>query len=103
MEKFESYGTMPTNWQDEILTHIIEEAAEVIQRATKMQRFGIDEVQKGQGLDNLERLSQEIGNLFYMITVAKQYGLVSQEDMNIGVNEKARKLPIYSKHAPEDL
>ena len=36
-----------------------EECNELAQRASKLSRFGEDEIQKGQGLDNFERLRRE--------------------------------------------
>jgi len=49
-----------TQW---LLCKVAEEAAEVGQRAMKAQQFGIEEVQEGQGKDNLERLRLEVNDL----------------------------------------
>lgn len=46
------------------LSKIAEECAEVAQRAMKAQQFGLEEVQKGQSLNNLDRLVLEFHNLF---------------------------------------
>ncbi len=48
--------------RDEILVVVIEEAAEVIKAATKIQRFGWDRNQPGYGINN-EVLAMEIGDL----------------------------------------
>ncbi len=45
VEKFTTPAPLPTAYQREILTILIEECAEVQQRATKMLRFGIEETQ----------------------------------------------------------
>lgn len=46
-----------------LLMKVAEEAAEVIQRASKAQRFGLYEVQPGQLKHNLERLDDELHDL----------------------------------------
>ena len=43
-----------------LLICLIEECAEIIQRVCKAIRFGMDEIQPGQDLNNLERISQEV-------------------------------------------
>lgn len=43
-----------------LLICLIEECAEIIQRVCKAIRFGLDEVQPGQELNNLERIGQEV-------------------------------------------
>ena len=75
-EKFVSPEPPPTALKAEILTILIEEAAEVQQRATKMLRFGVDEVQPGQELSNKDRLSDEVGDLHEMIVYARSLGLI---------------------------
>lgn len=43
-----------------LLVCLAEEAAEVQHRVMKALRFGIDEVQEGQSLTNLERIAEEV-------------------------------------------
>jgi hypothetical protein len=74
-ERFITPCALPTPHEREILTILIEEAAEVQQRATKMLRFGRDEVQPGQSLTNAQRLSDEIGDLYALIEMAEDIGL----------------------------
>ena len=69
-EKFVTPEPLPTPYERELLTILIEEAAEVQQRATKMLRFGIHEVQPGQPHTNRERLSIELGDLMAVITLS---------------------------------
>lgn len=45
------------------MTSVMEECAEVAQRVSKAQRFGMDEVQPGQTLTNRERIIQEYYDL----------------------------------------
>lgn len=48
------------NLEQYLLIKLIEEAAEIQQRATKMLRFGINEIQPGQEKENVERLFDEL-------------------------------------------
>ena len=89
---------LPTAYQDELLKNLIEECAEVIQRASKMQRFGILEVQKGQDQNNTQRLGMETGNLVHMISVCIAEGLIDAEMVDQGMIQKERKLPQYLQH-----
>lgn len=75
-ERFITPCELPTPYERELLTILVEECAEVQQRATKLLRFGRDEVQPGQPDSNAARLSQEIGDLFAMIDLAADAGLV---------------------------
>lgn len=77
--KFVTPCVLPSAREREILTILIEECAEVQQRATKLLRFGRDEVQPGQPLSNMERLSQEFGDLQAIATMAEDAGLVSRD------------------------
>lgn len=76
MEKFKSPCPPPTPYQRELLEILIEECAEVQQRATKMLRFGVEEVQPGQDLNNAERLSLEFGDLREIGYRCQQEGLI---------------------------
>ena len=46
-----------------LLAKVMEECAEITQRAAKAQRFGLTEVQPGQDLDNETRLLHEFHDL----------------------------------------
>ena len=91
-EKFVSPCPLPEGYQREVLTVLIEECAEVQQRATKALRFGVDEVQPGQPLSNAARLSVEIGDLLEMIDVAERAGLLSTPHIEEGRGGKRGKL-----------
>lgn len=51
------------NRREHLLTIVGEEAVEVAQRAAKALRFGLEEVQPGQDLTNLQRLMGEVYDL----------------------------------------
>lgn len=99
-EKFVTPEPLPTPYEREILTILIEECAEVQQRATKLLRFGRDEVQRDQPHSNMMRLSQELGDLMEMVKLAKSIGLVSKEGMLDGMKRKEWHLRKYLQTVP---
>lgn len=101
-ERFISPGTPCTPRQREILICMMEEAAEVQQRAAKALRFGLDEVQPGQPLTNAERLAQEIGDLDAIIAMADTEGLIRGTDIIDASIAKRAKLQIYMQTTPAD-
>ena len=78
-----------------LLTCLAEECAEVAQRASKAARFGIDEVQPGQDLDNGERLEQEFNDL---VAVARLLGLSVDE---VQVKQKYARVDKYMQLSAE--
>lgn len=62
-DRFTSPAPLPTDRQRELLVVLMEECAEVAQRASKAVRFGMDEVQPGQPDSNLIRIAREMGDL----------------------------------------
>lgn len=87
-------------WQHELLDCLIEECAEVIQRATKMQRFGIEEVQPGQPEDNRMRLSGELGDLLCLISLVEHHGLALPQMIDHFADLKPQALRKYMRHLP---
>lgn len=49
--------------QELLLTQLAEECAEVAQRVSKALRFGLEEIQPGQSLNNAERIVEELIDL----------------------------------------
>lgn len=99
-ERFISPCPPPTPVEAEILETLIEECAEVIQRATKMLRFGAHEVQPGQDKDNSVRLALEIGDLEYMIWCAVKADLAPVTAIMDGRIRKGEKFEKYRQHRP---
>jgi hypothetical protein len=99
--RFVSPCPPPTAHESEVLTILIEEAAEVQQRATKMLRFGVKEMQPGQSLSNRARLSDEVGDLMAIIDMAKGIGLIDTFRINKARAEKFIKLDKYMQTNPE--
>jgi len=94
-KKFKSPKPLPNAFEREVLTILIEEAAEVQQRATKLLRFGRDEVQKKQKLTNRQRLSREVGQLMFMIAYAQEHKLLDYAQIVKGTDEKGPKIEQY--------
>lgn len=92
---YKSKYPLPTEKEREMLTILMEECAEVIQRASKLLRFGRDEKQEGQKLTNSARLSREAGQLACMIDECEELALVDIEQYGIGYEDKAKKLRKY--------
>jgi hypothetical protein len=100
MEKYKSPEVLPTPFESELLGILAEECSEVIQRAIKIQRFGLLEQQPGQPLTNRERFSEEIGQLFYMIEIADRFGLIDQLQCQVGLTNKLDALKKYMQNEP---
>lgn len=60
------------NKQQYLLTKLAEEAAEVGQRALKMQQFGKEEKEPGQDFTNEQRLNQELNDLSMIVRLLKE-------------------------------
>lgn len=100
-EKFVSPCPPPTPYERELLEILIEECAEVIQRATKMLRFGVQEVQPGQGLNNAQRLSRELGDLHCVLALCGDVDLVIYSEVLQGERDKERQLEKYMQTSKE--
>lgn len=63
-----------------LLQKLQEEAAEVIQRASKVNRFGLLEVQPGQTENNRDRLRGELIDLFAVLAILLDDGILLSFD-----------------------
>lgn len=109
--KFISDSPLPTAHETEILTIMSEECAEInaelleiqmmrvlsnIQkRVAKMQRFGVDEIQRDHLLSNKDRLSDEIGDLWAVVARAISLDIVSEERIADAAAAKEIKMLRY--------
>lgn len=98
-ERFITPAALPTPHEREILVILIEECAEVQQRATKMIRFGRDDVEAGHPMNNAYRLSHEIGELRRMIDIAFQLDLLDTAGEHEGYSTKSVKLARFLQAA----
>lgn len=83
-----------TKRQDEILTVLQEECAEVIQIVSKIRRFGWGDVE----YDNVERLKAEIADLLLLIvlTVNNKVIDISTDELEVRMESKRKKLSKFS-------
>lgn len=72
-----------------------------MQRATKLLRFGVEEVQPGQAMTNKQRLSPEIGDLIVMIEVAVEAGIVDPVGIELGKVAKRQQLARFLQTQPD--
>ncbi len=96
-------GTPLTPWETEILTVLMEEAAEVIQAASKLIRFGKENRPGPDAVPNTMVLGLEVGDLEEMLSLANYVGLVSTEDINAGMIRKRARFRKYSQHMPAEI
>ena len=80
---------MTLKCNNETLVILSEECAEVIQAASKIQRFGINDKSR----DNLE---QELGDMLAMIFILDYNGEIDTDKVYKDISKKLRKLKKYS-------
>lgn len=78
----------------EVLHVTQEECAEVSQAISKIFRFGVDG--EYQGRTNLARLSEEVGDLYCMVELMIEKGLISREEVLSSAAKKREKLKVWS-------
>ena len=76
---------------EEIMTILQEECAEVIQAVSKVKRFGLAE--------NEQSLKQELADLRCMLDLVEAYKVVTYKPSELGnmIMAKQKKLEVYSK------
>lgn len=85
-----------------LLSCLSEECAEVVQRVTKILRFGMTNIQQGQSEDNRERLIYEINDIFGVIELLEENGLdLSTIGDHTQIGKKKAKLLKYMKFSEE--
>ena len=88
---------------EHLLVCLAEECAEVIQRATKANRFGLTEIEPGQDFTNAQRIVQELYEMKAVVHMLHEEGaLVSNSsDDAIAVTKKKEKVMRYMKYAEQ--
>lgn len=92
-EKFISPEPLPSAYEAELLTCLIEECVEIAQRACKIKRFGI-----GQSFTNKFRLSAEIGDLMGVLKWAVEDGLIHEDVVKAYADKKPAALTKYMQN-----
>lgn len=101
-EKYVSPCELPSPYERELLTMLIEECSEVIKRATKAQRFGLDEVQPGQHFTNFDRLSHEVGDIYGIVRMCQDANIVMVDrKLDSFAVAKIEKVHRYLQNEPE--
>ena len=95
IKKYISPEPPPTAQEREVLECLIEECAEVQQRATKILRFGLRETQQEYDYNNSQRLSFEVGDLIEVIDLALKTDLLNQVYIDLGRKRKRDQLRKY--------
>lgn len=86
---------------DHLLSTLAEECAEVIQRVTKAQRWGLYEVQPGQELNNARRIRQELNDVRAVVEMLYDgHGIDLFRDEE-QIRAKREKVLQFMKHARE--
>lgn len=99
-ERYTPNGTPLTPYEDEILTVLMEECAEVIVAASKLKRFG-KENRPDDGESNSRVLGLEIGDALQMFDQAQIIGLILSVDITDGHARKKIRLKQYLQHQPD--
>jgi hypothetical protein len=89
---------------EHLLSCLAEECAEVAQRVSKVLRFGLDEVQTGQALDNSQRLAGELVDLQAVLIMLQDRGIIPNplvSNMDHAIAQKVAKVNKYMDLARE--
>jgi LPS O-antigen subunit length determinant protein (WzzB/FepE family) len=85
-----------------VLIIIIEECAEVIHRACKAIRFGLEERYHADGPNNRDVLQSEINDLVGAIYLAKKHGVLSGQSLHeeaLAAHKKINKVEKFSAYS----
>lgn len=78
-----------------LLTVLSEECVETAQRVSKAIRFGLNEIQEGQSLNNSERLIYEFNDILAMMEILKEEGLINNVIDREAIEKKKIKVKKY--------
>jgi hypothetical protein len=85
-----------------VLVFIIEECAEIIQRACKAIRFGLDERWKPTDPTNKDMMQGEINDLVGVIALAKKHGILPQQNIHeeaLAAEKKIAKVEKFTAYS----
>jgi hypothetical protein len=102
IEKFTPKDGRPLDpYEREVLTILQEEAAEVIQAASKLLRFGEGVTNPVTGVTNTKELGLEIGDLRLMLQVLyESTEIVDPLDIGLGMRRKRERLAKFLQTTP---
>lgn len=88
------------NKRQYLLTCLAEECAEVIQCASKINRFGLDDKQPNQEIDNKTRLTDESNDLVAIFDLLFEEEIIGAFD-DVKIQAKKDKVEKYMKYSEE--
>lgn len=80
---------------DYLLIKLAEEAAEIVERASKVLIFGLDEIEEGQARTNGARLSDEIDDLYFVLEELARLKPRPLRPIGYGTEAKKRRFAKY--------
>ena len=91
------------NRTEHLLSIVSEESHETGQRATKAQRFSLQEIQPGQPYTNAERIMHEFADLTGVIEMLIKEGHITNNERDFRGRVQAKKIRVeeYLKHSKE--
>jgi len=81
--------------EEYLLTCLSEEASEIIQRASKVIRFGFDGIEQGQRLTNRERLRAELTDLLALVAMLNDECDLEYTTDQTAIRAKIAKVETY--------
>ena len=93
---------LPLSLADYLLSHLAQECAEVIVRATKAQHFGLNEVQPEQEHTNAARVTHEWCDLLATMETLQEYGILPELPRSEYIqrkNEKRGKAALFREYS----
>lgn len=103
-DRYISHGKPLTDEEREVLTVLMEEAAEVIQAGSKILRFGKEETPRREGVKtNVVVFSEEIGDLNTMMDLATELGLIDIVAQIEGEHRKTERFDKYRQSEPSGV
>jgi NTP pyrophosphatase (non-canonical NTP hydrolase) len=85
---------------EHLLSCLAEECAEVAQRASKAMRFGLDDIEPGQELNNAERIIYELTDLCAVIEMLSEQKIINPfVSPGDAINRKKEKVARYMEYA----
>ena len=82
-----------------LLWILAEECSEVAQRASKIARFGLYEVQPGQGVTNRGRIMNELCDLLAVIEMLQECGVLDHFLDRIAIETKKEKVEKFLRYS----
>lgn len=87
------------NRLEHLLFILAEECAEVAQRASKAARFGMDEVEPGQSLNNAQRLMVEVNDLYAALKMLDDEGVIYPNPDFDAIDAKIAKVEKFLEYS----